>query len=226
MIGLKYAFAMKAVILVLAALTLSLAQPAPAAPITIDFENLPSLPAQPNNFAAAGPMQTYNSPGIFTINGGVVLGNPTFLAAFPVHGSLPNLYGTADFADPSLLSTITLTLPSAEDIGSVTGVLFNGQPIPESYRVDAFSGAALVASQTFTNMASVNSPSGFGNFSLASNAANPITRVTVTTPNAAIHGWDFFVDTITVTPEPGTFLLLGSGFAGLVAARRWRHRHK
>ena len=27
-------------------------------------------------------------------------------------------------------------------------------------------------------------------------------------------------------PEPGTFLLLGSGFAGLLAARRWRHRRK
>jgi PEP-CTERM motif len=30
----------------------------------------------------------------------------------------------------------------------------------------------------------------------------------------------------TRVPEPGTFLLLGSGFAGLLAARRWRHRRK
>jgi hypothetical protein len=30
----------------------------------------------------------------------------------------------------------------------------------------------------------------------------------------------------TGVPEPGTFLLLGSGFAGLVAARRWRRRRK
>ncbi len=184
----KYAFALKAVILVLAALSLSVARPAVAAPIIIDFENLPSLPAQPNNFAAAGPMQTYNFPGVFTISGGVVLGNPTFLAAFPAHGSPPNLYGTADFADPSLLSTITLTFPSGEHIGSVTGVLFNGQSIPETYEVDAFSGAALVASQTFLNMAADSSSSGFGNFSLASIVANPITRVTVTTPNVSING--------------------------------------
>jgi hypothetical protein len=27
-------------------------------------------------------------------------------------------------------------------------------------------------------------------------------------------------------PEPGTFLLLASGFVGLLAARRWRHRRK
>src|SRR5215831_15965458 len=39
---------------------------------TINFESLPSLPTQPNNFAAAGPMQTYSQPGIFTISGGGV----------------------------------------------------------------------------------------------------------------------------------------------------------
>jgi hypothetical protein len=173
-------------------------------------------------------MQTYNVPGVFTVSGGVVLGNPTFLASFPAHGSPPNLYGTTDIADPSLLSTITLTLPGAEDITSVTGVLFNGQPTIESYEVDAFSGATLVASQIFTNMAADSSLSGFGNFSLASNAANPITQVTFTTPNANLNGWDFFVDTITITagvtgvPEPSTALLLLSGALGLLAARRRR----
>jgi hypothetical protein len=44
---------------------------------------------------------------------------------------------STDVADSSLLSTITLTLPSAEDIVSVTGVLFNGQPVAEDYVVDA-----------------------------------------------------------------------------------------
>ena len=44
---------------------------------------------------------------------------------------------STDVADSSLLSTITLTLPSAEDIVSVTGVLFNGQPVAEEYVVYA-----------------------------------------------------------------------------------------
>src|SRR6266851_6425137 len=116
----RSAFRMSAIILLGATLILAGGRPASAAPITINFETLPALPTQPNNFAA-GPMQTYTVAGVFSITGGVVLGNPTFLASFPAHGSAPNLYGTADFADPSLLSTIELAFPTAEDIVSVTG---------------------------------------------------------------------------------------------------------
>src|SRR5262245_40986100 len=82
----RCAFGMRAIILLGAALTLAVGCPALAAPITINFETLPSLPTQPNNFPAAGPMQTYNVPGVFTISGAVVLGNPTFPASFPAHG--------------------------------------------------------------------------------------------------------------------------------------------
>jgi hypothetical protein len=225
----KAALGIRASILLVAALTLVVGRPAPATAITIDFENEPALPAQPNNFAAAGAMQTYSKPGVYSISGGVVLGNPTFLAAFPSHGTPPNLYGTTDVADPSLLSTITLTLPSAEDIVSVTGVLFNGQPVAEDYVVDAFSGLTLVAMNTFTGMVAASSTSAFGNISLSSLAAQPITSVTITTPNALVNGWDFFVDTITITaaavtpaPEPSTALILLSGALGLLVARRRR----
>jgi hypothetical protein len=220
----KAAFGIRASILLVAALTLVIGRPAAAVPITINFETLPALPPQPNNFAAAGPMQIYNDPGVFNISGGVVLGNPTFLPAFPLHGTPPNLYGTTDVADPSLLDTITLTFPSAEDIVAVTGVLFNGQPITENYVVDAFSGANLVAMNVFTGVAASTSTNAFGNISLSSLAAQPITSVTITTPDAGINGWDFFVDTITITPapEPSTALILLSGVLGLVAARRRR----
>ncbi len=223
------AFGIRASILLCAALTLAVGLPAATAPITINFETLPSLPAQPNNFAVAGAMQTYSSAGVFTITGGVALGNPTFLAAFPLHGTPPNLYGTTDIADPSLLDTITLTFPSAEDIVSVTGVLFNGQPILENYVVKAFSGATQVDSNTFTGMAGDTSTSAFGNISLSSLAAQPITSVTITTPDATANGWDFFVDTITISaaavtpaPEPSTALILLSGTLGLLVARRRR----
>src|SRR5262252_5674535 len=93
---------------------------------TIDFETLPALPTQPNNFAAAGPMQIYSQPGIFTISGGVVLGNPAFLPAFTTNGTPPNLYGTANFGDPSLSPVMTLDLATnAFRFTSVSFVLFN-----------------------------------------------------------------------------------------------------
>jgi hypothetical protein len=58
-------------------------------------------------------VQTYSRPGVSSISGGVVLGNPTFLSAFPLHGT-PRLYGKTDIADQTLLKTITLIYPSAE----------------------------------------------------------------------------------------------------------------
>jgi hypothetical protein len=224
----NYPFGMKVVILVLATLTILVARPAPAGAITIDFEHLPKLPPQPNNFLAAGAMQIYTDPGVFSIGGGVVLGDPNnFLAAFAAHGSSPNLYGTTDIADPSLLPVITLLLPSAEIVLSVTGVLFNGQPIPEDYVVGAFSGGHLVASQPFTGMAADSSPDGFGEFSLGSDATRPITSMTFSTPNASLNGWDFFVDTIELTvasgvpiPEPGTALPFLMGALGLLIVLR------
>src|SRR6266436_317867 len=222
-------FAISAVILLGAALALGAGRPASAAPITINFETLPALPAQPNTFAAAGPKQMYSLAGVFSIDGGVVLGNPLGLPAFPLHGTPPNTYGTTDFADQSLLDTITLTFPAAEDIVSVTAVLFNGQPIAENYVVNAFSGAILVDADIFNGIPGAASTSAFGNISLSSVAALPITSVTITTPNAAANGWDFFVDTITINaaavtpaPEPSTALILLSGALGLLVARRRR----
>jgi hypothetical protein len=193
---------------------LGLAQPAHTLLITINFENEPNLSIQPNNFAAAGPMQTYTSPGRYTVSGGVALGNPTFLSAFAANGTLPNLYGTTDFADPSLLSVITLDLPAAEGVFLVQGVLFNGQNIAEDYQTRAFSGLAQVDVQTFMGVQNNSSLLSFRNFSLSSNFANPITRVTVTTPNAATNGWDFFVDTVKVqAAEPSSLMLLTTGLS-------------
>jgi len=110
----------------------------------------------------------------------------------------------------------------------VTGVLFNGQNITEHYVVKAFSGATQVDSNTFTGVAANTSTSAFGNISLSSLAAQPITSVTITTPDAAVNGWDFFVDTITITPfvqqapEPSTALMLLSSALGFWVVRRRR----
>jgi len=203
---------------------LALTQSLHASLIAIDFENEPPLPLQPNNFAAAGPMQVFTSPGKYTISGGVVLGNPTFLLAFPANGTPPNLYGTADFADPSLLQVITIDLPAAEGIFLVQGVLFNGQPLAEDYQLNAFSGLAQVDAETFTAVQPDSDPFGFRKFSLSSSPATPITRVTITTPNAAINGWDFFVDTVTLqTAEPPPLILLLFGALPLLGYYGWRH---
>jgi hypothetical protein len=211
------------------ALLLGVAMPGRAAVIaTIDFENIPSLATQPSTFAAAGAMQTYTSPGVFSISGGVVLGNPTFLAAFAAHGTPPNAYGTSDLGDVTLSPTITLALPAAEGVTGVTGVLFNGQLFAENYRITALSGATTIANP-IVNVLNTNSSSGFANFSLSSTAAQPITQVTITpTSNIDINGWDFFVDTLTISsgassiPEPSSMLLVLGGLAGVALGRMRR----
>ena len=198
-----------------------------AAIITVDFETNPVLAAQPGDFFTAGATQTYNSPGNYTVSGGVVLGNPAFLASFTANGSAPNLYMTADFADPSLLATITFDLPPTTFVTTVTGVLFNGQEILENYVVSAFSGITLVSTNNLNNVPIASSISSFANFSLTSTLALPITRVTITTPNAGVNGWDFGVDTVRINqnpvPEPGVAGLLAIG-AGLLGFRRRRQR--
>ena len=195
----------------------------------IDLENNPNLPAQPNNFAGAGAMQTYSQAGVYSISGGVVLGNPNFLAAFATQGSAPNLYGTADFADPSLQATISLALPTAEGVTSVSGVFFNGQSVSETYTLTAMSGGTTVATQTFT-LAAASSTSDYYDFAFSSTTTLPITSVTFTTPNADTNGYDFFVDTIhivpgSVVPEPSTYLMIVEfGLVGFVGA--WFHRKR
>ena len=210
------------------------AAPARAGTITINFETPPfPTTAQPNNYAAAGAEQTYTEAGVFSISGGVVLGNPNFLPEFPSHGSPPNLYGTTDVASPTLLSTITLNLDPTQNITSLTGVLFNGQNSvasgnTETYTVTAFSGAAPVDSHNFALSTDLTSPNSVTNFSLSSTAALPITQVTVTTPDFATNGWDFLVDSIVATgaagprvPEPSTLVMGGTALL-LGLATGWR----
>lgn len=217
-------------VVTVALVALGAPQRALATPI-INFETLPSLPAQPNNFVAAGPMQTYSAAGLFSVTGGVALGNPTSLASFAAHGSSPNLYGTADFGDPTLLNTITFVFPASALVTGISGVLFNGQPIAEDYVLTFFSPTNVpLGTISAPGMAPSNSVNDFFNFSFS--AGGPIGALTITTPHVATNGWDFFVDSVALqqgpsapVPEPASMLLLGTGLVGM-GTRRWRNRHQ
>lgn len=200
--------------------SLAASQVCQSAVLRIDFETEPALPVQPSTFVAAGPAQTYTRAGAYSIAGGVVLGNPTFLPAFAGRGSSPNLYGTSDLGDPSLQPAITLTFPAAEMIYGVSGVLFNGQPITETYSLTGFAGTTVLGTQLLTLAPGFN-VSAFANFSYSS--AIPITLLRITTPNANVNGWDFFVDTIQADiPEPASVALTVSGIGLLLLLRRRR----
>ena len=196
------------VIVALVALAMYSTKPAKAG-IIINFENIPQLPLQPDNFDDAGAMQTYSIPGGDTISGGVVLGNPTLLPAFMVYGSYPNLYGTTDLGDLSLRAVITLDFPAFEAVVSVTGLLFNGLTDPEDYIVAGLSGDTLITSQTFNGVPE-NFNQGFRMFAMSADPAKPFTHITITIANAAADGWSFFVDSIQLqtVPEPSSIVMI------------------
>ncbi len=193
--------------------------------ILINFESAPfSSSPGPNNFLAAGAMQSNGIAGIYSISGGVVLGNPTFLPSFNTNsgGTPPNLYGTADFADPTLSSNITLQLNPALGTMSVSGTLYNGQPIPELYSVAAYVGSSPVVINSFMVPADTGT-NGFNQFFVGVDAG-AISSVVISTPNSDINGWDFYVDSLDLSvlevPEPQPFLLLGVGL--LLGWCNWR----
>jgi len=55
----------------------------------INFETNPSLPAQPNNFAAAGAMQTYTQAGVYSLRAVSSSVTPRFSRHSRLTGVLP-----------------------------------------------------------------------------------------------------------------------------------------
>jgi len=162
--------------------------PASATPFLVDFDP-PSHVQGPSIYVAVpGPETIVTTPATFS--GGVVLGLATFFPAISFASS-PNVYGTADFGN-GLPEALTITIDPAFSTTEVSFALFNGETFNQSYTVDAFNGASLVANQTLTNVAP-NFNSGYGLLDLAN--LGGITSVTIA-PIGAPSVWDFLIDTV------------------------------
>ena len=70
------------------------------------------------------------------------------------------------------IEELTIAIDPAFATTEVSFALFNGEIFNQSYTVNAFNGASLVASQTLTNVAP-NFNSGYGLVDLISPAALP-----------------------------------------------------
>ena len=163
--------------------------PANAAVALVDFENTPSLATGPSIYVAVpGPQTITTAPATFT--GGVVLGFATFFPAI-AFATKPNVYGSADFGN-GLSKAISININPTFATTEVSFALFNGETFNQSYTVNAFNGATLVANQTLNSIAP-NFNSGFGLVDL--NNAGGITSVTIA-PTGTPAVWDFLIDTV------------------------------
>jgi len=161
---------------------------ATAIPAVVNFDP-PGFSQGPSIYVAVpGPQTISTTPATFS--GGVVLGFATFFPAI-AFATAPNVYGSADVGN-NLSSSLTISIDPTFTTNEVSFALFNGETFNQSYTVDAFDGASLVASQTLTNVAP-NFNSGYGLIDLNSLAG--ITSVTIT-PTGAPPVWDFLIDTV------------------------------
>lgn len=143
----------------------------------------------PSIFVAVPGQQTIVKPEA-TFTGGVLLGFATFFPAIAFATS-PNVYGTADFGN-NLARTLTITANPNFFTTQVSFALFNGETFAQTYQVNAFKGATIVASQTLTNMAP-NFNSGYGIVDVSS--AGGIDQVVIA-PTGNPAAYDFLIDTV------------------------------
>lgn len=204
-------------------LTLAVAFLSTTAPAVVQVINFDNFTGRPSTFAGGGPEFTVTSPGVGSVSGGLVLSSETFLPIEKVVGTLPNTYATGNIsgADPSLSPYITISVDPTNVVNQFSFVLMNGLTTPTGYRVDAYSGANITASQYFSALAP-NTPTG--GYAIVS-FTNPNTTQIVITPDSTTY-FDYAIDTVTfgslkpaAVPEPMSMIGLGIAAVALIRKR-------
>jgi hypothetical protein len=198
-----------------------------AATVFVNFETVPPEPTGPSLFG--GPEQTIIVPGVATFSGGTILGDAS---NFPAQSfaTPPNIYGTIGTGG-NYQSTLTITIDPTFLANEISFPLFNGATQTESYMVDAFSGATMVGTQTFSNLPA-NTAAGFGIVDIKAANITSVLISPLTLDASCCNGWDYAIDSVAFnetvqeafSPEPGTLTLigLGLGFGSLLIRRRKR----
>ncbi len=169
-------------------------------PLVIDFEKSPEVVRAAKTFGRAGPAQSITIEDGITLDGGVVLGLPSFTPT-TAFSSSPNLYGTANhpsgrvIGHPSLDSSLSIQIVESIGATSIEGLLVNGLNRSGSYIIEAFSNETLVDSVSLDNLAP-NPTNGFADFKLETDS-QPITLIQFS-PDLIDGEWDYFIDTITI----------------------------
>jgi hypothetical protein len=159
-----------------------------AATALVDFDPPGTAQGPSVYIAVPGPQTIVTAPALFS--GGVVLGLATFFPAIQF-ATGPNVYGTADFGN-GLSRTLTIDVQPGFITTEVSFALFNGETFNQSYLVQAFNGASVVASQTLASILP-NFNSGYALADVTS--AGGITSVTIDAINPP-GAWDFLIDTV------------------------------
>jgi hypothetical protein len=170
----------------------SLMIPADQVPF-VDFEHTPLLPAAPSGGTVE---EDITAPGLATFKGGTVASNLNHFPAIS-YATAPNVYWTASQdnsgADPSFQPAIEIDADPRLTVSEISFPLFNGEPFPVSYTVDAFSGSTLLGSQTMANVAA-NATSGRAVVDIKE---PNITALTIAPSGAISSEWDFIIDSVT-----------------------------
>jgi hypothetical protein len=197
-----------------------LSGPVPASATTF-VETFDGYPQGPVNFVDATPDPQTIDDGWATFTNGVIVSiPPTFLPPIPDETS-PNWYGSANFV--GLPNDVSIAIDASKTVDEVSFVLVNGETGPVSYEVDAYDGATLVASQTFSDLPDNSDPDNYALPDLLSAGGITDVHIYATGPDASFEH-DFEIDTVAfngssvqqaVVPEPSTWAMTLAGFAGL-----------
>jgi hypothetical protein len=165
------------------------------------------------------------------------------IVAIPGDGIGKEVMPEGTLVQQGLNSPVTVTVAETNTAGAPIIHIFSadwitgGAPATPSSGVIAFAEGSLCCSDILTFAYTIGFLGGHLDGSFVSDVDPGLLALPVGA-TVVSEGTPFVFNNTNITasaisdvpetrvPEPGTFLLLGSGFAGLAAVRRWRHRRK